>query len=49
MTHIALISDIQGNEVALRSVLADIRRTGVGQVIRLGDVATLGAATECRH
>jgi fructose-1,6-bisphosphatase len=42
MTHIALISDIHANEVALRAVIAEIRRTGVDQVICLGDVATLG-------
>src|SRR5580704_5279394 len=42
MTRIALISDIHANEVALRAVLAEIRRTGVDQVICLGDVATLG-------
>ena len=33
MTRIALISDIHANEVALRAVLAEIRRTGVDQVI----------------
>jgi putative phosphoesterase len=42
MTRIALISDIHANEFALRAVLAEIRRTGVDQVICLGDVATLG-------
>src|SRR6267378_5741905 len=42
MTRIALISDIHASEVALRAVLAEIRRTGVDQVICLGDVATLG-------
>jgi putative phosphoesterase len=42
MTRIALISDIHANEVALRAVLAEIRRIGVDQVICLGDVATLG-------
>jgi predicted phosphodiesterase len=42
MTRIALISDIHSNEVALRAVLADIRRTGVDQVVCLGDVANLG-------
>jgi hypothetical protein len=42
MTRIALISDIHADEAALRAVLADIRRTGVDQVICLGDVATLG-------
>jgi putative phosphoesterase len=42
MTRIALISDIHANEVALRAVLVEIRRTGVDQIICLGDVATLG-------
>lgn len=42
MTRIALISDIHANAVALRAVLADIRKTGADQVICLGDVATLG-------
>jgi hypothetical protein len=42
MTRIALISDIHANEVALRAVLAEVRRTGVDQIICLGDVATLG-------
>jgi predicted phosphodiesterase len=42
MTRIALISDIHSNEVALQAVLADIRRTGVDQVVCLGDVANLG-------
>ena len=40
--RVALISDIHSNEVALRAVLADIRRTGVDQIICLGDVANLG-------
>ena len=40
--RIALISDIHGNELALRAVLRDIRRTGVDQIASLGDVATLG-------
>jgi putative phosphoesterase len=40
--RLALISDIHANEVALRAVLAEIRRIGVDQVICLGDVATLG-------
>jgi putative phosphoesterase len=42
MTRIALISDIHSNELALRAVLRDIRRTGVDQVVCLGDIATLG-------
>jgi len=40
--RIALISDIHGNEVALKAVLADIGRRGVDEIICLGDVATLG-------
>jgi putative phosphoesterase len=40
----ALISDIHANEVALRAVLADIRRVGADQIICLGDVADLGPA-----
>ena len=42
MTRIALISDIHSNAYGLRGVLADIRRTGVVQIICLGDVANLG-------
>ena len=40
--RIALISDLHGSEFALNAVLADIARTGVDQIICLGDVATLG-------
>lgn len=40
--RIALISDLHGNEVALRTALADAERAGVDRVICLGDVATLG-------
>lgn len=40
--RIALISDIHGNEVALRAVKESIERTGADQVVCLGDVATLG-------
>lgn len=40
--RVALISDIHGNEVALRAVLASIREVGVDQIVCLGDVATLG-------
>jgi putative phosphoesterase len=40
--RIALISDLHGNEVALRAVLDHIRRAGVDQIVCLGDVATLG-------
>jgi putative phosphoesterase len=42
MTRVALISDIHSNELALRAVLSDIRRTGVDQVICLGDIANMG-------
>ena len=44
MTRVALISDLHSNLVAVRAVLADIRRTGVDQIICLGDVANLGPA-----
>ena len=40
--RVALISDLHGSEFALTSVLADIARTGVDQIVCLGDVATLG-------
>ncbi len=40
--RIALISDIHGNELALRRVLEDIRQRGVDQIACLGDIATLG-------
>ncbi len=40
--RIALISDIHGNELALRKVIADARRLGTDQIACLGDVATLG-------
>jgi putative phosphoesterase len=40
--RVALISDIHSNEVALRAVLDDIQRSGVDQIVCLGDVATLG-------
>jgi predicted phosphodiesterase len=42
MQRIALISDIHGNEIALRAVLDDARRAGVDGIACLGDVATLG-------
>ena len=42
----ALISDIHANEVALGAVLDDIDRSGVDQVVCLGDVATLGPHPE---
>lgn len=44
--RVALISDIHGNEVALKAVLADIERVGVDQTVCLGDVATLGPRPE---
>jgi len=44
--RVALLSDIHGNDVALRAVLADIRRHGVDQIVCLGDVATLGPAPQ---
>jgi putative phosphoesterase len=40
--RVALISDLHGNEVALRAVLADAARVGVDRFVCLGDVATLG-------
>jgi putative phosphoesterase len=40
--RVALISDIHGNELALRRVLEDVRQHGVDQIACLGDVATLG-------
>ncbi len=44
-THrIALISDIHGNDIALREVLRSIEARGVDETVCLGDVATLGAA-----
>lgn len=44
--RIALLSDIHGNDIALRAVLADIRRHGVDQIVCLGDVATLGPSPQ---
>jgi len=40
--RVALISDLHGSEFALNAVLADIARTGVDQIVCLGDVVTLG-------
>ncbi len=40
--RIALISDLHGNELALRAVLDDVRRVGADRIVCLGDVATLG-------
>jgi len=39
---VALISDLHGNELALRAVLADAAELGVDRFVCLGDVATLG-------
>ena len=35
---LAVISDIHGNLLALRAVLADIARQGVDQTVNLGDI-----------
>lgn len=43
-TRIALISDIHGNDIALREVLRSIGERGVDEIVCLGDVATLGVA-----
>lgn len=40
--RVAFISDIHGNYVSLKAVLADIDRQKVDDIICLGDVATLG-------
>ncbi|MDD9944556.1 MAG: metallophosphoesterase family protein [Myxococcales bacterium] len=40
--RLALISDIHGNAIALRAVLAHARRAGIERIVCLGDVATLG-------
>ncbi len=42
--RIALVSDIHGNQIALREVLRAIERRGADEIVCLGDVATLGAA-----
>jgi predicted phosphodiesterase len=44
--RIALISDLHGNDVALRAALAQIARVGVDRTVCLGDVATLGPHPE---
>jgi len=44
--RIALISDIHGNLAALNAVLNDIQKQGIGEIICLGDVATLGPQPE---
>lgn len=44
-THrIALISDLHGNQIALREVLRSAEACGVDEIVCLGDVATLGVA-----
>ena len=40
--RVALISDLHGNEAALRAVLADAERRGSDRIYCLGDVCTLG-------
>lgn len=40
--RIALISDIHGNDVALKTVLADLQAQAVDQIVCLGDVAATG-------
>jgi len=40
VTRVGLISDLHGNAVALRAVLAELR--GVDRIVCLGDCATLG-------
>lgn len=40
--QIALISDIHGNAIALRAVLADIARFDVAEILCLGDVVADG-------
>lgn len=40
--RVALVSDLHGNDVALRAVLSSIARAGVDQIVCLGDTATLG-------
>jgi predicted phosphodiesterase len=40
--RVALVSDIHGNEVALKAVVDEVERVGVDQIVCLGDVATLG-------
>src|SRR6266545_4455606 len=42
MSQLALISDIHGNGVALDTVLADLARHDVEQIVCLGDVAAGG-------
>ncbi|MGH0035022.1 MAG: metallophosphoesterase family protein [Myxococcota bacterium] len=42
--RIALISDVHGNQIALREVLRSIDSHGTDEVVFLGDIATLGVA-----
>lgn len=42
MNTLAIISDIHGNKRALETVLADIQRRGVSEIICLGDVVANG-------
>ena len=37
MTRFAVISDIHGNLLALKAVLDDIRKEGIGEILNLGD------------
>ena len=38
----AIISDVHGNSTALKSVLADIKRRGVDEIVSLGDIIGYG-------
>jgi putative phosphoesterase len=40
--RVALISDIHGNLIALKAVLASLRASHISQIVCLGDVATFG-------
>jgi putative phosphoesterase len=40
--RLALLSDIHGNPLALETVLADLSRRAIDQIVCLGDVAALG-------
>ena len=40
--RIAILSDVHGNLVSLESVLAEVSREGVDQIVCLGDVAATG-------
>ena len=42
MHTVAIFSDVHGNSVALRAVLADIQRRGVGRTFSLGDLVGYG-------